>query len=137
MSTQYTSSFKAIIPIRWSDLDPYQHVHNVNYFYYMEEARFLWVQSFSDLKLWISQNNVAFIVINQSCQYLKEVTFPNQLIIHMKIVKLSKIRFTVAYEMSMKNSPYETCAKAFVDLVSVDAHSKKPIRLTELLRVSA
>ena len=42
------SIFKLVMPVRWRDLDAFNHVNNASYLGYIEEARVAWFKTLSE-----------------------------------------------------------------------------------------
>ena len=45
-TTTPSPTFQCLIPVRWGDLDAFNHVNNASYLRYVEEARLQWLHSF-------------------------------------------------------------------------------------------
>lgn len=58
------------IKVRGYHLDVYQHVNNARYLEFLEEARWEWLEDL-DAFHWMTQNNIAFIVVNININYRK------------------------------------------------------------------
>ena len=63
----------SLIPIRWGDMDAYQHVNNTVYFRYMEQVR---VEYLERLGYSIAPLGIAPVIVNTSCTFLLPLAYP-------------------------------------------------------------
>jgi len=72
------------IVVKWGEMDALQHVNNVAYIRYLEDARFA---LFSQLDIFddLTATNKGPILANISCDYLAPVTYPDTLYIATNI----------------------------------------------------
>jgi acyl-CoA thioester hydrolase len=75
MSENYVHLYTTTLSIRWSDCDMLQHVNNVNFFRYFEEARIEWIISLRSKGF----KNFSCVVAATDCVFLKPITFPSNL----------------------------------------------------------
>ena len=55
-------------PVQWGDMDAFQHVNNVSYFRYLENARLAYFENF-DIIGFIAKNGVGPILAATSCRF--------------------------------------------------------------------
>ncbi len=122
------------VPIRWSDMDAYAHVNNVQFMRLLEEAR---VYALRD---WFGQDrdliDDGLLVARQEIDYLAPLTFnyrPAR--IHMWCSRVSGASFDIGYAVRQPDSDV-TFALAEVTLVAYDLQASAPRRLTEEERVA-
>ena len=70
----------SLIPIRWGDMDPYNHVNNTVYFRYMEQARVEWLESLNHR---LSPTETSLVLVNASCTFLVPMTYPGTVEVKM------------------------------------------------------
>lgn len=123
------------VDIRWSDLDAYGHVNNVEYLRYLEEAR---VRAFAD---WFGQDRTLLregvLVARAEIDYLAPLTFTYEPArITMWCSHLGAASFDVAYLVTAPNDDTRVYARAETTLVPYDLKAERPRRLSESERES-
>ena len=137
------------VALRWSDLDAYQHVNNVEMFRLLEDARITafwrhpdaseaWPTAVLDTGPTASSHT---LVARQEIQYLRPLGFTRTPVrVEMWIGHLGGASLEVCYEVhdgvpgaprvgpSSGGTPY---AKAATTIVVVDAATEKPRRITD------
>ncbi len=120
------------IQIRWSDMDAYGHVNNVEFLRLLEDAR---VYAFRD---WFGQErsllNEGILVARQEIDYLAPLTFnyaPAR--ISVWCCRISGASFDVGYAVKQPDEDV-TFAVAETTLVAYDLKAGKPRRLNEFER---
>ncbi|VTR27855.1 Long-chain acyl-CoA thioesterase FadM [Serratia fonticola] len=76
------------IKVRGYHLDVYQHVNNARYLEFLEEARWEWLEDL-DAFHWMTQNNIAFIVVNININYRKPAVLGDKLRIDSQMLQLN------------------------------------------------
>lgn len=77
--------FKQEFPIRFQDMDGLRHVNNSVYYIYMQETRIDWLQQNG---ISITETHEAPVVIETSCKYLRQITYPATICIETYFDKL-------------------------------------------------
>ncbi len=122
------------VPIRWSDMDAYGHVNNVQYLRYLEEAR---VYAFQD---WFGQDrsllDEGVLVARSEIDYLAPLTFSYvPVAVTMWCSRISGASFDIAYVVGMRGSEV-TFAHAESTLVTYDLDRGSPRRLGDRERAA-
>lgn len=91
------------VPLRWSDMDAYGHVNNVEYLRLLESAR---VTAFAD---WFDADRPegaepvlarGILLAHQEIEYLRQLVYrPQPLRIRMWVTRIGGASFTLGYEM--------------------------------------
>jgi acyl-CoA thioester hydrolase len=68
--------FQIDIPVRWRDLDAFNHVNNAAYLGYVEEARVMWFKSLSES--WVNESAAPILAAIQM-NYRRPVGWPETL----------------------------------------------------------
>ncbi len=117
------------IQIRWSDMDAYGHVNNVEFLRLLEDAR---VYAFRD---WFGQErsllNEGILVARQEIDYLAPLTFNYEPArIEVWCSRISGASFDIGY--AVKQAGVDVVyARAETTLVSYDLAASKPRRLKQ------
>ncbi len=117
------------IQIRWSDMDAYGHVNNVEFLRLLEDAR---VFAFRD---WFGQErsllNEGILVARQEIDYLAPLTFNYEPArIEVWCSRISGASFDVGYVVKQPGDDL-TYARAETTLVAYDRSAAEPRRLKE------
>lgn len=118
------------ITVRWSDMDAYAHVNNVQYLRYFEEAR---VYAFKD---WFGQDrdliDEGMLVVSQAVDYLLPLEFtyaPARVAVWCSDVGAAS--FELGYAVGGPEGDDTVYARGRVALVAYDLADKRPRRLGE------
>lgn len=117
------------VPVRWSDLDAYGHVNNVQYLRYLEEAR---VYAFRE---WFGQDrsllDEGVLVVRSEIDYLAQLTFGYEpAVVEMWCCRLGAADFDIAYVVRTPGSD-RAYAHAESTLATYDLERGRPRRLAE------
>jgi len=93
----WTSRF----PIRWGDMDAYNHVNNTVYFRYMEQARIEWLES-QNHKL--SPTDTSLVIVNASCTFHVPMTYPGSVEVRMFAGKPGRSSIPTYYELRIEGN---------------------------------
>lgn len=115
------------VPIRWSDMDAYGHVNNVQYLRYLEEAR---VEAFRE---WFGQDrsllDEGVLVARSEIDYLAPLTFTYRpAVVTLWCCRITGASFDIAYVVGQQGSDL-TFAHAESTLVTYDLVRSRPRRL--------
>ncbi|MCW8807738.1 MAG: acyl-CoA thioesterase [Rhodanobacter sp.] len=87
--------FVASLPVRWRDLDAFNHVNNSTYLTYLEEARLQWLQQVPD---WFSAASVPVLAASE-LHYRKPLVWPAQVQVELRCERLGNSSLTLAHCM--------------------------------------
>jgi thioesterase-3 len=125
---------KAKITVRGYHLDMYQHVNNARYLEFLEEARWQYVDSVTDLLEFIHKG-LGFAVVNININYRAPAFFNQVLEITSHMAAIKKRSATIHQEIFIQNTKTRI-ADADVTFVIVDIKSAKSVPFTaEILRL--
>ena len=104
-----------LCPLRWSDMDAYQHVNNVVYLRYLEEARVDWmfrraaeagVEGFATF---------GTVVAKHEIEYRRPLVYrPEPVRVEVWVTAIATAQFTVAYEVRDDEAVYATASSVLV-----------------------
>ncbi len=115
------------IPVRWVDIDSYQHVNNAKYFDYMTESR---AQCLMKL---VTDPNVQYILADTSCRFKLPITYPSNVIIEQIITDIGQTSFTIGYRFYADNNPNKICASGSARMVCFDVEQQKPCPVPDVI----
>src|SRR5262245_50714540 len=82
------------LPVCWGEMDSYQHVNNVVYFRYFENARLEYFRRL-DWFAFEEQTGVGPILAATQARFRKPLTYPDTISIGARVVSLADDRFTL------------------------------------------
>ncbi|WP_081512597.1 acyl-CoA thioesterase [Nocardia donostiensis] len=124
------------VPTRWADNDHYGHVNNVTYYSYFDTAVNAWLMRATSTD--IRELPALGVVAQTSCQYLGSISFPDQLQVGLRISRLG--RSSITYDLAIfreNGESLELAATGVFVHVYVDAGTRKPVEIPEIIRTAA
>ena len=112
-------------PVRWVDLDAYNHLNNARYYDFMTEARCVDLFQFRD--------ECGFVVAENSCKYKIPLVYPETLIIEHYVQNISLTSFELIYIFRAVNSG-QIAAEGFAKMFCLDFVKKRPIKIPEKVK---
>lgn len=127
------SAFQYRIPVRWGDLDAFNHVNNANYLRYLEEARVQWLHT-----LVSDWDDVPAVPVMAAVQlnYRVPIGWPAEIIVTQSIARLGSTSLTIANRIESADGAV-LHADGEVVLVWIDRASGQPVPLPEVMRAAA
>jgi acyl-CoA thioester hydrolase len=83
-------------PVAWGEMDSFQHVNNVVYFRYFENARIVCSEKLG-LHKYKEQTGIGPILGSTSCKFKYPLTYPDTVSVGAKIVNIADDRFMMVY----------------------------------------
>lgn len=124
------------MPTRWADNDHYGHVNNVTYYSYFDTAVNAWLMHATGTD--IRELPALGVVAQTSCQFTGSVSFPDQLRVGLRVSRLG--RSSITYDLGLYKEVGEelelSATGTFVH-VYVDAETRRPIEIPEVIRAAA
>ncbi|MEQ7125153.1 thioesterase family protein [Actinopolymorpha sp. B11F2] len=114
-------------PLRWSDMDSYGHVNNVEFLRLLEEAR---VALFFDgaRQAGVKSFEGELVVVRHEIDYKRPLVYrPEPIIVETWVTTIRSSSFTIDYEVSDEATRY---ASARSVLAAFDAELDRPRRLS-------
>jgi acyl-CoA thioester hydrolase len=128
------------LPLRWSDVDAYQHVNNAEVFRLLEEARIhaFWPAAGADAPLTAVLDgrpggSTMTLIARQEIEYLLPIPYMREPIdIELWIGRVGGASLEVCYEIHtpVGVEPRQLYVRASTTLVLVDAASSRPQRIS-------
>jgi acyl-CoA thioester hydrolase len=118
--------FTAQVAMRWSDMDAYGHVNNVQFLTYLEEAR---VEMFKSVPLsGMDQVAAGILVAGSEIRYRKPLLHRHAPVpIDVWVTKVGAASFALAYEVHDDDTVYATASSL---MVPYDFSGERPRRLS-------
>jgi len=119
------------MPVRWRDLDAFNHVNNATYLTYLEEARLHWFGQIEGP--WFTET-VAPVVAAVHTNYRRQLNWPAQLVIELYCERLGNSSLTIAYRIADAGDRAATFADGQTVMVWIDSTSGRPVGLPDSIR---
>ena len=94
----------ATIPVKWGDMDAFQHVNNVIYFRYFETVRIQYFETLGWLEI-LEQLGIGPILGSISCRFRIPLTYPDTVLAGAKITEIREKRFSMEYLIVSEKHP--------------------------------
>ncbi len=115
------------IPIPWSDMDAFQHVNNVNYFRYFQQARFAYFEKIRFFEI-AKEIGIGPILAETSCKFRAPLTHPDTISVGTRVDNLQEDRFTMHYRIiSQKLQKGAADGKGLIVAFNYRKNKKSPL----------
>lgn len=84
------------LPVRWRDLDAFNHVNNSKYLSYLEEARLQWMLTLPGQGL---DERVAPVVAAAQLNYRRPIEWPSEVMVELFVERLGNTSVTVGHRI--------------------------------------
>jgi acyl-CoA thioester hydrolase len=89
------------LPVAWGEMDSYQHVNNVVYFRYFENARLEYIRRL-DWFEYEKQTGVGPILQATAARFRKPLTYPDTVLVTARATTIESDRFTLEHRVLSK-----------------------------------
>ena len=118
--------------VAWGDMDSYQHVNNVVYFRYFENARIEYIRRIGWLEV-ESATGIGPILASTQARYRRALTYPDTIHIGIRLLEMKDDRFTIEHQIvSAKQAEVVTEGQGL--LVAYHYPTNKKVALPEELK---
>lgn len=113
-------------PIAWGDMDAFNHVNNVIYFRYFENAlsKYLDEAGFFELKI---KTGASIVAAEAKCTYLQSLSYPDNLIAGARVSSIGKT--SVTFESLLVSEKVGVAASGKTVMVLCDLNSGQTINV--------
>lgn len=111
------------IKVRGYHLDVYQHVNNARYLEFLEEARWDWLEKLEAFS-WMTENQLAFVVVNININYRRPAVLGDVLAIHSSLEQLNGKSGVIAQTVTLAPNG-EIVADAKLTFVCIDLRTQR------------
>ena len=127
------TAFEKNIEIRWSDLDPNNHLRHSAYYDYGAYSRICFLNEHGLTAEIMLQHNIGPILFREECLFKKEIKFGDTIMVNVKLDKVTPdfSRWTMIHEL-WKNGNI-LAAVITVDGAWIDTKLRKLAKLPEQL----
>jgi acyl-CoA thioester hydrolase len=129
-----TPLFTAALPVRWRDLDAFNHVNNSNYLTYLEEARLQWLSHVPGP--WFDENAMPVMAAVQ-LNYRRPIEWPAQIRVELSCERLGTSSMTIGHRIMDAEHADRLYGDGHVVMVWMDPTTGKPVPLPDAIRQAA
>lgn len=119
------------IPVRWGDMDAYNHVNNTVYFRYFEQTRVEWLEQVGSRVS--PEEPIGPVIINASCTFLAPVNYPATVVIKMFAGEPGRSSVMTWYELFVEGED-KLYAEGAAKTVWMDNRSGKSVPMPDFVR---
>lgn len=119
------------LPVQWGEQDAFGHVNNVVYFRWMESARIAYFE-WAGLGQ-MSNQGVGPILASIKCDYRRQVTFPDSLLISSSIASIGRTSLKMVHRLYSK-ALGAVAAEGDSVIVMFDYVAQRPVVVTDDVR---
>ncbi|MEY4747932.1 MAG: hypothetical protein RIQ60_146 [Pseudomonadota bacterium] len=120
-----------VVPMRWGDMDPMNHVNNTIYFRYFEIVRLAW---FGKLGLMPGPDGIGPVIANAFCNFYRQLEYPGDVLLKHYACKPGRSSFDTYVTMERAEQPGEIYAAGGATIVWVDFPKQKSVPLPDSMR---
>ena len=132
--SEHLAGFAVVVEqaVVWGEMDSYEHVNNVVYFRYFENAR---VEYFRRIGWWdyLSESGIGPIVGATQARFRRPVKYPDTLRAGAKVVSFGTDRFTVRHLLVSRTSG-ELVTEGDAVVVCIDYRANAKVTVPDELR---
>ena len=116
--------FRMAIPLRWSDLDAFNHVNNARYLTFLEQARIEWFETLDEP--WMDDHS-APVVASATLNFKRPIAYPAQVAVELFTDKLGTSSVVIGHRIVAADGTVH--CDGHVVAVWVDRQTGKPTPL--------
>lgn len=116
------------IPVRWGDLDAFNHVNNTLFLRYVEEARIRYFDQLGDG--WLTEDSGP-VIVNINCNFRREIRYPATVRVSTTARQASDKRLVMSHRLVDAADPDRLYGDAEVTALWVDATAGRSIPLPQ------
>ena len=120
------------VDIEWGDMDALQHVNNIEYFKYFQNARIAYFEGIDKTGV-LGETRISSILASTQCKYIFPLDYPDKISVGVRVNKMADQYFTMKYTVvSHKHKRVVTVGDAKV--VMFDYENNKKASIPESVR---
>jgi len=128
MTTMHHHLYTIVFPIRWADLDAYQHVNHAQFAIYMQEARIAWLDS---VGLPIDEQPVQFPIVDLHLTFKRPLLFPGNVQVDLYSEKPEGRKWKIHHVLRHTSDLATECATGTIIAVCLDKATQKVVLIPE------
>ncbi len=127
--TEFPFSLKQ--QLSWGDMDALNHINNVNYFRYFENARLKYFESIGVIEE-MEETKVGPILGATECKYLLPLTYPDTITVGVIVSQIREKRLTMQYAIYSQKLE-KIAAEGSAEIIFVDSAIGRSTLISETI----
>jgi acyl-CoA thioester hydrolase len=122
--------------LQWGDMDAFNHINNIYYFRYFENARIAYFKKL-DIMHRLASDNMVIVVRDQDCRYKAPLKYPDTITVGISAVSIEPDRLTFKYDIISHQSKLITATGTSTMVIvsnSTGAKTNMPDDVAEEIR---
>ncbi len=119
-------------PVAWGEMDAFNHVNNVVYYRYFENARIAYFDRVEMMAV-MQQTGVGPILSRTQCHYMHQIVYPDTLSVGGRVSHMASDRFTMQYAIFSHQSG-RIAAEGEGLLICFDYNKNEKARIPDIVR---
>jgi acyl-CoA thioester hydrolase len=107
----------------WSEMDLFGHINNVSYFKYIQASRVNYWETIGLTNL-LEENKTGPILASTSCQFLKPLFYPGNIVVEARIAYIKNSSFGVSHRILNENGEVVATAEDVIVVYDFDTNQK-------------
>ena len=120
-----------LLPIRWRDLDAFNHVNNSTYLTYLEESRLQWMLGVAGLSM---DDRAVPVMVASQLNYRRPLLWPGSVRILLTAERIGQSSVTIAHQMVHPERQDELYCDGSVTVVWIDSATGQSVPLPQAVR---
>lgn len=121
------------VPVRWGDLDAFNHVNNAAFLVYAQEARLEWLAGIGGS--WFDENAMP-VVAAAHVNYRRQLAWPARIVVELAATRAGNSSVTITHRIVAQDDPACLYADGEVVMVWIDPASGKSVPLPDAIRAA-
>ena len=127
------SLIRTCTPVRWRDLDAFNHVNNSQYLSYLEEARLQWMLTLPGQGM---DEHVAPVVAAAHLNYRRPIEWPNEVAIELYVERLGNTSVSIGHRIVAADDADVLYCDGNIVLVWINRATGRAAALPEAVRLA-
>jgi acyl-CoA thioester hydrolase len=124
---------RVAVPVRWGDLDAFNHVNNAAFLVYAQEARLEWLAGIGGS--WFDENAMP-VVAAAHVNYRRQLAWPARIVVELAATRVGNSSVTITHRIVAQDDPACLYADGDVVMVWIDPASGKSVPLPDAIRTA-
>ena len=130
--SQDQTTFRIPIPLRWSDLDAFNHVNNARYLTFLEQARIEWLEGIDEP--WVTAD-AGPVVATATLNFRRPIEYPASILVELVVERIGNSSMVIGHRILADNGSLHCDGN--VVMVWIDRLSGKATPLPDAVRRAA
>jgi acyl-CoA thioester hydrolase len=122
---------EVMIPVRWGDLDAFNHVNNTIYFRYMEQCRIEWFATIGAYVDRLESVEVVPMLVGADCRFMRAIEHPSTVRVTIAVGDIGAKIVQTFHELWVEDT---LCAVGDCKILWMSRSTNRSIALPEAIR---